>query len=501
MKREVVIVGGGIAGMSAAIRLAAEGHAVTILEKGERLGGKLNQRNGKGFTFDTGPSILTMPWVLEKVFSHADRDVHDYIEIVRVDPGWRTFFEDGKVIDLSADLPTLLAEIKKQSPDDAEQLFQYLSYGSKMYELTMKSFYKKSISGLQDLRMMHGVKELLQMDPMKSMDAATRKFIKDKHLRQLFNFLIMYVGSSPYQSPAIMSQLTHVQLGIGVHYVKGGMYKIAEAMEKLLGELGVDVRLRCEVEDIVTTGSRAEGVRTKLGEVVPADLVISNLEAIPAYQSLLGELPEAKTEVEELSKYAPSVSGLVMLLGVDKTYDHLSHHNFFFSEDPKKEFHQIFEEKKMADDPTVYIGISSKTDPSQAPVGKENLFILTHVPPLKKGEDWSRHEEAYREVILNKLERMGVEGIREHIEFEYTFTPNDIQKLYGSNGGSIYGTVTDRKLNGGFKVPNKSRILSNVYFVGGSTHPGGGVPMVSLSGQLTAELILEEQAKDGRATG
>ncbi|WP_064093252.1 phytoene desaturase family protein [Rossellomorea aquimaris] len=501
MKKKVLIVGGGLGGMSTAIRLASEGFQVTILEKGDRLGGKLNKRGGKGFSFDTGPSILTMPWVLEKVFAHANRDINDYLDIVRVEPGWRTFFEDGKTLDVSSDLPTMLNEMKKTSHEDANNLFNYLSYCGKMYELTMKSFYKKSINGLQDLRSMHPVKELLQMDPMKSMDAATRRFIKDKHLQQLFNFLVMYIGSSPYHAPAIMSQLTHVQLGLGVHYVKGGMYKIAEAMAKVLEELDVEVRLNCEVEDIITSNSRAEGVRTKIGEEIKGDLVVSNLEAIPCYKSLLKEHHESFKEVHELNKYAPTVSGLVLLLGVDRTYDQLAHHNFFFSKDPRKEFKQIFDEKKLADDPTVYIGVSSKTDETQAPEGKENLFVLTHVPPLKEGEDWSIYKDNYREKIITKLERMGVSDLKKHIEYEYTFTPNDLENLYGANGGSIYGTVTDRKLNGGFKIPNKSRILSNMYFVGGSTHPGGGVPMVTLSGQLTAELIMEEQVKVNRFIG
>jgi len=501
MKKKVIIVGGGLGGMSTAIRLASEGYDVTIIEKGERLGGKLNKREGKGFSFDTGPSILTMPWVLEKVFAHASRDLNDYVDIIRVEPGWRTFFEDGKVLDVSSDLPTMLEEMKKTSTEDANNFFNYLSYCGKMYELTMKSFYKKSINGLQDLRTMHPVKELLQMDPMKSMDAANRKFIKDKHLQQLFNFLIMYVGSSPYHAPAIMSQLTHVQLGLGVHYVKGGMYKIAEAMAKVLEELDVEIRLNCEVEDILTTGSRAEGIRTKIGEELLADIVVSNLEAIPCYKSLLADYHESAKEVDELSKYAPTVSGLVLLLGVDREYDHLAHHNFFFSKDPKKEFKQIFDENKLADDPTIYIGISSKSDPTQAPEGKENLFVLTHVPPLKEGEDWTQYKESYRLKVLDKLEKMGVTNLRDHIEYEYTFTPNDLQALYGANGGSIYGTVTDRKLNGGFKIPNKSRVLSNMYFVGGSTHPGGGVPMVALSGQLTAELIINEQVKVNRFIG
>ncbi|MBM7605036.1 diapolycopene oxygenase [Metabacillus crassostreae] len=502
MRKKVTVIGGGLAGMSVAIRLAAEKYDVTILEKGERLGGKLNIRKGNGFTFDTGPSILTMPWVLAKLFSDVGKNVHDYLDIVRVEPGWRTFFEDGTKIDLTSDLPTMLQEIKKVSVEDSQSFLSYLQYCEKQYDLMMKSFYKENISGLQDLRKKHPLKELLMMDPMKSLDQATSKFFKDKHIQQLMNFLIMYIGSSPYQAPAILSQLAHVQLGIGVYYVKGGMYKIAEAMEQLLQELGVKIHLNSTVTEIAKTGNLVNKVITENGEHYSSDLVVSNLEVIPFYQSMLSDEAEKNRATMDLKKkYEPTVSGLVLLLGVNKKYDHLAHHNFFFSEDPKKEFDQIFNKKQLADDPTVYIGISSKSDSSQAPEGKENLFVLTHVPPLKEGETWEQYKDSYRELVLSKLERMGMSDLRESIEFEYSFTPDDLKQLYGANGGSIYGVVTDKKMNGGFKIPSRSKLYENVYFVGGSTHPGGGVPMVTLSGQLTADLILGDENKEGKRIG
>lgn len=493
MKKNVIIIGGGLGGLSAAIRLSADGYKVTVIEKGERVGGKLNKRGGMGYTFDTGPSILTMPWVLEKLFESAGRKLADYVSMKRVEPGWRTFFEDGTSIDLTSDLPVMLQELKKVSEEDAHQFFDYLQYCSKMYEYSMKSFYSKSLSGLQDLRSMHSVKELLQMDPLKTMDTVTRKHFKNKKIRQLFNFLIMYLGSSPYQAPAVLSQLTHVQLGIGVYYVEGGMYNIALAMNKLLHELGADIMLNTKVERIITEGTRATGVELENGRIIEADLIVSNLEAIPAYRTLLNTNEPSHQKTSDMQKYEPTVSGLVLLLGVNRTYDKLSHHNFFFSENPEKEFQQIFNEGVPADDPTVYVGISAKSDPTQAPAGKENLFVLTHVPPLKNGENWETKKGTYRELILSKLERMGMTDLRNQIEFEYSFSPNDLERLYGSNGGSIYGVTTDRKKNGGFKIPSKSSMLQNLYFVGGSTHPGGGVPMVTLSGQLTADLIAENE--------
>ncbi|MCP8971283.1 phytoene desaturase family protein [Ectobacillus ponti] len=492
MAKKAVIVGGGLGGLSAAMKLAGQGYDVTVLEKNERAGGKLNVRSGKGYTFDTGPSILSMPWVLEQLFQSVNRNVHDYMKIVRVEPQWRTFYEDGTSIDLIGDLPHMLEQLKSISPGDAEAFFEYMNYAHKMYELTNKSFYKRSLSGLNELRSMHTLKELMGMDPMRSMDQATKKYFSSRHVQQLFNFLLMYVGSSPYHAPAVMSQLAYVQLGLGIYYVQGGMYKIAEGMLAVLRELGVEVRVNSGVAQILTKGTKATGVRLESGEVLSADLVISNLEAIPAYETILDEFGMSKKAAKDLEKYVPTVSGLVLLLGVDKVYDHLVHHNFFFSADPEREFRQIFDEGILADDPTVYVGISSKSDCTQAPAGKENLFVLAHVPPLKKGETWAHHKARYRDVVLKKLERMGIKDLRSHIEFEYTFTPDDLRQLYGANGGSIYGVATDRKVNGGFKIPSRSKVLENLYFVGGSTHPGGGVPMVTLSGQLTADLVLED---------
>ncbi|WP_223700125.1 phytoene desaturase family protein [Sutcliffiella deserti] len=492
MSKKVIVIGGGLGGMSTAIRLAADGLSVQIIEKGERLGGKLNKRYGKGFSFDTGPSILTMPWVLEQLFASANRNLHDYITLERIEPQWRTFFEDGTKIDVTSDLPKMLQEIRSVSPKDANGFFEYLNYCSKMYEYSLKSFYKKSLTGLSELRALHNLKELLGMEPMKSMDQITKKYFEDKHLQQLFNFMIMYVGSSPYNAPAILSQLTHVQMGLGIYYVKGGMYKIAEAMQSLLDELQVEYKLNASVKKIMTQGNKATGIKLENGEEIMADLIVSNLEAIPTYEHLLKDAPYSERAAKDLTKYSPSVSGLVLLLGVNKQFKELAHHNFFFSKDPETEFQEVFNDGKPADDPTIYIGVSSKSDPSQAPEGKENLFVLTHVPPLKKGESWKEYKDIYRENILNKLERMGMGGLKQSIEFEYCFTPNDINNLYGSNGGSIYGVVTDRKKNGGFKIPCRSKVVENLYFTGGSTHPGGGVPMVTLSGQLTADEIKED---------
>ncbi|SES27466.1 phytoene desaturase family protein [Salisediminibacterium halotolerans] len=495
-KENAVVIGGGLGGLSAAISLAGEGYQVTVLEKNDTIGGKLNRRSGKGFQFDTGPSILTMPWVLEQLFERVNRKLDDYIEVQRIEPQWRTFFPDGTSIDVTADLPDMISEMSKVSERPGSQLSDFLSYSEDMYDLCMKSFYKTSISGLNEFRKLHTMKELMAMDPFHSVADSTKKYFNNPYLEQLFNFFVMYVGSNPYQSPAILNQLIYVQLGLGIHYVKGGMYNIAKGMEALLEELRVDILTAAPVSHLALDGETVTGAVTADGDYYAADVVVSNLEAIPAYQTLAPKNGKTKKEVKQLSKtYEPTVSGLVLLLGTNRTFDALNHHNFFFSEDPELEFKQIFEKGIPADDPTVYIGISAKSDASQAPDGKENLFVLTHVPPktlAKKKTDWSD----YRETVLNKLENMGMEGLRESIEFEYQFTPDTIEELYGSNGGSIYGIASNKNTNGGFKIPARSRLYDNLYFTGGATHPGGGVPMVTLSGQLTTDLIIRDRTEE-----
>jgi len=486
---KIAVIGGGLGGLSAAIRLSADGHDVTVLEQNERIGGKLNRREMEGYVFDTGPSILTMPWVLEQLFASASKRLSDYVQLVRVEPQWRTFFEDGTELDIAGDLPTLIAQLSRVSERDAAALPAFFQYVARLYHLSSKGFYKKSLGGLSDLRKLHGLPELLAMDPRHVVNDATERYLADPHLRQLFNFFVMYIGSSPYAAPAIISQLVYVQLGLGIYYVQGGMYQIAEAMGRLLAEQGATVRTDCAVNRVTYEGARATGVELKTGEKIAADVVVCNLEAIPAHRTLLAEHPRAQAKVAEFAKYAPTVSGHVLLLGVDKRYEGLAHHNFFFSRDAGREFQDIFEQGRVTEDPTVYVGIASRSDPSQAPAGCDNWFVLTHVPPLRAGESFEPWRNRYRDLVLDKLERMAAPGLRSHIRCEQHFIPDDLETLYGSNGGSIYGVVSDKKRNGGFKIPSRSDILENLYFVGGTTHPGGGVPMVTLSGQLTADLI------------
>ncbi|MFB9329806.1 phytoene desaturase family protein [Paenibacillus aurantiacus] len=492
--KKVIVIGGGIGGLAAAIRLRADGREVVVLEKNERAGGKLNIRAGQGFTFDTGPSSLTMPWVLERLFASAGRRLSDYVTLSRVEPQWRVLYEDGTELDLSGDLARMLDAIGAVSPRDRKRLLPYLEHARKLYDMSLKSFYKHSLSGAPDLRQLHSLKERIALDSRKTVAQTTAHYFQDPRIRQLFDLFSVQTGSSPMAAPALLSQLAFMQLGLGLYYVEGGMYNIARAMLALLDELGVEIRTNAEVESIVVDRGAAVGVRVRGGEFMLADAIVCNREAIPAYATLLADHPRRDDAVRKLARYAPSASAHILLLGVGRSYPNLRHHNYFMSEDPAREYRRIFHEKLPAEDPTVYVGISSKTDPTQAPEGKENWVVVTHVPPIGEGESWSYRRDYYRDLVLDKLERMGASGLRAAIEFEYDFIPDDLQALYGATGGSLYGVAADRKRNGGFKIPARSAIVDKLYFVGGATHPGGGIPMTALGGQMTADLIRNDFA-------
>lgn len=358
--KTVIVIGGGLGGVSAAISLAQKGFNVRLFEKNGHLGGKLNRLEKDGFTFDLGPSILTMPQIFEKLFRDGGRDMADYVKIQRLDLEWRSFFPDGSVIDLYGDLDRMAQANPQIDPKHMEEYRAFLDYARNLYDATDKGYF----------------------------------------------------------------------------------------------EMGLE----------------------------------NTPEVLPAYDQLLGEKDYADKKRE---KFEPACSGLVLHLGVDRLYPQLAHHNFFFSSNPRGHFNKVFHSHELPDDPILYVVNSSKTDPGQALPGHENIKILPHIPYIQD-KDFSREEYMQlRERVLIKMENMGITDLRKHIVTEDMWIPADIKHMYKSDRGAIYGTLSDKKKNKGFKNPKKSALFDNLYFVGGTVNPGGGMPMVTLSGQKTAELIAE----------
>ncbi len=494
MKKEIIIIGAGIGGLSAAIRLAKSGFSVTILERSETVGGKVNFVEANGYKFDTGASLLTMRHVLEDLFEFARRDIKDYLKIVPLEPICRYFWSDGMQFDASADLQKTENEIEKIEPLDAKNFRTFLADAKRKYEIAEKTFLAHSLNDLPKLLRPKYLKDLLAISSLKTLDTHNKSYFRSPKMRQLFNRFATYNGSSPYQTPATFALVPYVEFGLGAWYVKGGMYEIPKALEKLAKELGVVIYTEADVEKIETENNRAVGVRVG-GEVFACDFVVANSDAVETYRNLIDKKARKSFSDAKIAKTEPSCSGFVLLLGTKKRFPQLAHHNIFFSDDYRAEFDAIFKEKRPAQNPTIYVCATSQTDETQSPDGHENLFVLINAPYTSEATDWETEKKSYRDLIVKKLESFGLENLENSIDFEQIITPEDFEKKYRANKGSIYGVSSNGIFSAFLRPPNKAKDIENLYFVGGATHPGGGIPLVLLSGKMAGDLIAAEISK------
>ena len=489
----VTVIGAGLGGISAAISLKAAGYDVEVFEKNSQIGGKLNVMEKDGFTFDLGPSIFTLPQFFQDLFERAGKKMEDYVELDAVTPHWRNLFENKPTIDLYQEEDLMRRELDKL-PGDPEAHWRefkaFLTYGREQYDIVNDGYFDKGLDNLWEFISYYKLKLLGgKIDYKNSMSESIHQRLSDPQLRMIFEYFIKYVGSSAMDSPGYMNLMPMIQFDYGLWYVRGGMYNLAKGLGKLMEEMGIPIHLTADVEAIEKAGKQVTGIRMTDGTVHPSDIIVSNMEVIPAYKKLLNE-PASFTR--KLEKFAPACSGIVLHIGTDKPFPQLAHHNFFYSEDQHKHFDTVFHKKQLPQDPTLYVVAPTRTDPSKAPEGCDNIKILPHIPPLEDGSDIT-HEDyvALKDRCIDKMERCGLTGLRESIVVEDLLTPVDIERMYRSNRGSIYGVVTDWKLNYGFKAPKTSSRYKNLYFTGGSTNPGGGMPMVILSGQQCADRIIK----------
>ena len=491
-KGNIVVIGAGLGGLSAAISLRAKGYEVEIVEKNGQVGGKLNVQEIDGFTFDLGPSIFTLPQIFEDLFQRAGKKMSDYVELTSVTPHWRNFFEDGLVLDLLEDPGEMRKELEKldgRAEDHWKDFQSFLNYGRKQYDIIDKGYFDAGLDSTWEMIRHYGLFGLFNgMDWKNSMSESVARHFRNQHLRWIFEYFIKYVGSSAKDAPGYMNMMSLIQFDHGLWYVKGGMYELARGLERLAADLGIKVRLNTPVREIAKEGKRVTGVVLDDGTVLSAGHVVCNMEVIPAYKHLL---KEDDRFMKKFERFAPACSGIVLHIGTDRLYPQLAHHNFFYSKDQSKHFDTVFRKGELPPDPTIYLVAPTRTDPSKAPEGCDNIKILPHIPPIDPERPLSQADyEAYSERVLEKLERMGLTGLRKHAVVRDMLTPLDIEKMYNSNRGSIYGVVSDWKRNKGFKAPKKSKKYSNLYFTGGSVNPGGGMPMAVLCGQKVCDRLV-----------
>jgi len=484
--KNVIVIGSGLGGLSAAISLAQEGYQVAIHEKNDKIGGKLNVLKAQGYTFDLGPSILTLPHIFERLFERSGMKMSDHIPIRPLRPHWRNFFEDGKVVDLYPE-PEKMAEEARKIGEDPANVERFLKYSAGLYDLTNEGYFEQGLDTAAEFREFYGLGKFLKFDLFRTMHGGVARHLKTRHMRDIFDYFIKYVGSSAYHSPAFMNCMPTIQYRYDLWYVDGGLYGIALGLQKLLDKLGITVHLNSMVTEVRKQGGRVTGLVAN-DVFHEADIIVSNMEVIPAYEKLLAE---DDAFLKTLEKYEPSCSGLVLELGLDRQYPQLAHHNFLYSAHQKEHFHTVFRKRELPPDPTIYLVAASRTDPTVAPPGCDCLKILPHIPFIDDAKPLTRDDYlAFKERVIDKLERMGLENLRQHVVFEHCWTPLDIREQYLANKGSIYGVVSDRFKNLAFKAPKQSVKYPNLFFVGGSVNPGGGMPMVVLCGQNVAKKVV-----------
>ena len=491
----IAIVGAGLGGLAAACVLAARGHRVVLFDKNDWLGGKAAVLEQDGFRFDMGPTILTLPTVLRRVFEEAGRRLEDYVDLVRLNPQWRCFFDDGSVLDLVEDEDTMAGRLAADySARDADGYRAFIALSRRLHEISERFFFWHSVEDLADTidfkadTNLSTLADILALRMGQTVAGAVRARVPDARVAQMLDHFVQYVGSNPYATPAVLCGIAHMQTDGGIWYPMGGTRAVPEALTRLAGELGVDLRPGTEIVRIRHRGLRVEALETAAGEIVPVSSVVSNMDSVRTYRELVGGVPQAR--FARRRHFQPACSGVVFYLGLSKSYDHLLHHSFVFSRDPEEEFDSIYRLGRPAADPTCYLAAPARTAPGVAPAGGEALYVLVHTPFLRPGQDWSAMLPRYRRVVFDKLARTaGLRDLEQRIVFEQALTPQDIHDRYRVLDGAIYGLASHGRFLGAFKPGNRSRDLEGLYLAGGAAHPGPGMPMVLMSGWIAADAL------------
>lgn len=486
MPKTAIVIGAGIAGLATAIRLTAKGYLVTVFETNTYPGGKLHSKLTNGYRFDLGPSLFTMPWLVTELFELHGKNASDYFSYTRKETICNYFWQDGSVFSLKADRETFIKEASIFFNEDEISLRNYLDQNRKKYERTRTLFLEKSLHKLGTYLSSDTLRAVLSIPNLgiaKSLNKLNRSAFKNEKLIQLFNRYATYNGSSPYKTPGIMSMIPHLEMDLGTYFPKGGMHHITASIFQLAQDIGVQFNFGFPVSRILTKGNRAIGVHAK-GQDFITDAVVTNMDVYPTYKKLLQFEPFPRKTLEQ----ERSSSALIFYWGLSKSFPQLDLHNIFFSDDYKQEFDFLFNKKSIFNDPTIYINISSKENPKDAPTGHENWFVMINAPG-DYGQNWEALKSKARSNILKKLDKALQTDIAAHITTEFTLDPIGIEKNTSSYRGALYGASSNSRFSAFLRHPNFSQKLKNLYFCGGSVHPGGGIPLCLLSAKIVDDLI------------
>lgn len=484
--KKAIVIGAGIGGLASAVRLAVKGYRVEVYEANSYPGGKLSQFENNGFRFDAGPSLFTMPELANELFMLAGKNPGDYFNYSRLKEVCNYFYEDGTSLTAHGNIEKFAVEASEKTGVNKEDVIHHLNNSAYIYRSTAHLFLEKSLHKIDSYLSFKTFWSVLQLPFLKiftTMDAFNKKALKNEKMRQLFNRYATYNGSNPYKAPGILNIIPHLEFNKGAYFPKGGMYHITESIYELAKTLGVKFHFNSKVEKILVENKKAKGVNVN-GKIEEADSIICNMDVVPAYRYLM---PEQK-QPEKILKQERSSSALIFYWGIKKEFPSLILHNIFFSNNYQEEFSHIFDKKAIYNDPTVYINISSKEEKSDAPQGMENWFVMINVP-YNEGQNWDELIKEARKHILKKLSRMLNTDVETLIISENILEPRTIESKTQSYKGALYGTSSNSRMAAFFRHPNFSSNIKNLYFCGGSVHPGGGIPLALSSAKIVDSLI------------
>ncbi len=490
-RARVAVVGAGLGGLAAAVRLAAGGCEVELFEQSDGPGGKAGSQQLDGYRFDTGPSLFTLPHVFDELLATAGRSLGDYLSIELLDPVFRHEFSDGTVFPAPAGADRFAAEAERVFGVRSARVEAYLRYCERLYRIAAPVFLNKSlheISTFLQPRVLFSMLRSLQIDPFRSMAAANAKLLGDPRLVQLFNRLASYNGSNPYRAPATFNLIGAVEQCFGAYSVRGGIRAVPAMLARVAEELGVRLHYGTAVDTILRAGDgRTVCGVTAGGERRAFDAVVANLDPERTYRVLLedSDAPWYRRYVNS----EPSSSAIVFLWGIGAEFPQLQLHNMFYGTDYRSEFARIFEDNDVAADPTVYVNIGCRATPEDAPSGCENWFLLINAP-ADRGQDWTALADRVRSAVLSRLTHALSCAVEPLIQTERQLTPPELAAETGSFRGSLYGLASNRLGAAFARHPNRSRRYPGLYFCGGAAHPGGGMPLAVLSGSIAADLLL-----------
>jgi len=493
MSKKIIVIGSGFGGLGAAIRLAAQGYTVELFEKRDKLGGRAYVYEQDGFKFDGGPTIITAPFMFDDLWETAGKKREDYFEMVPCDPFYRIFDHKGQKFDYNDNPEFIYSEIEKWNPEDVENYKRFMG--------TTKAIFQKGFVELADkpflkfTDMLKVAPDLIKMESYKSVYRYASQFIQDDFLRRCFSFHPLLVGGNPFDAPSIYAMIHYLEREWGVHYAMGGTGAIVLAMEKLFRELGGTIHLNAEVDQIlVDDHRRITGIQLAGGDKVHADAVVSNADVAFTYMNLIDKKYRRKYTDRRLKNMKYSMSLFVIYFGTKRRYTDtkLAHHNIILSERYRGLIKDIFRTKTVSNDFSLYLHMPTITDPSIAPDGHESFYVLSPVPHLESGTDWTIEAPRYRDAIMQFLEDNYLPDLQANLVTEHTIDPLHFQNVLNSYQGAAFSFEPILMQSAWFRPHNRSEDFENLYFVGAGTHPGGGLPGVLSSSIIAQDLILQD---------